>query len=60
MATIISKLLNEYYNKILIGLSELEDICAFAQGLLYIKNMDDTVRKESLYHLQHECEALSK
>lgn len=38
----------------------IEDICAFAQGLLYEKNIDDTERKESLYHLQHECEALSK
>lgn len=36
----------------------IEDICAFAQGLLYDKNIDDTERRESLYHLQRECEAL--
>lgn len=38
----------------------IEDICAFTQGLLYDKNIDDMERKESLYHLQCECEALSK
>lgn len=38
----------------------IEDICAFAQGLLYEKNIDDSDRKESLYHMTHECEALSK
>lgn len=37
----------------------IEDICAFAQGLLYDKNINETERKESLYHLQRECEALS-
>lgn len=38
----------------------IEDICAFAQGLLYDKNIDDMERKASLYHLQRECEALTK
>ncbi len=38
----------------------IEDICAFAQALLYDKNIDETERKESLYHLRRECEALSK
>lgn len=38
----------------------VEDICAFAHGLLFDKKMDASERKESLYHLQHECEALSR
>ena len=38
----------------------IEDICAFSQELLYDKNIDEAERKESLYHLQCECEALSK
>jgi spectinomycin phosphotransferase len=38
----------------------IEDICAFAQGLLYDKNIDETERNESLYYLQLECEVLSR
>ena len=38
----------------------IEDICAFAQGLLYNNNVDERERKESLRLLRRECELLSK
>lgn len=37
----------------------IEDICAFAQGLLF-EDIDDEDRKQSLYHLRRECIALLK
>ena len=36
----------------------IEDICAFASGLLY-ENIDDDERRQSLYHLRKECKMLS-
>ena len=36
----------------------LEDICSFAQGLLY-EDIDDEERRQSLYHLRRECSILS-
>jgi spectinomycin phosphotransferase len=36
----------------------LEDICAFAQGLLY-EDIDDEERRQSLYHLRRECSMIS-
>ncbi len=35
----------------------IEDICAFALGLLYDINIDETERKESLYHLQRDVKS---
>jgi len=36
----------------------LEDICAFAQGLLY-EDINDEVKRQSLYYLRQECSILS-
>lgn len=36
---------------------KIEDICAFAQGLLY-EDIDEEERKQSLYHLRRECSML--